>query len=58
MRVTGLSDKGTVILDYTDEGLERLYKEAGGEEGEPEPWDLQQYAQKNWGLPFIYIEPD
>ncbi|MBA7608331.1 hypothetical protein ES703_15508 [subsurface metagenome] len=58
VRVTGLSDKGAVILDYTDEGLERLYKEAGGEERELEPWDLQHYAQKNWGLPIIYIEPD
>ncbi len=58
VRVTGLSNEGAVILDYTDEGLERLYKEAGGEEREIEPWDLQQYAQKNWGLPFIYVEPD
>ncbi|GAI00712.1 unnamed protein product, partial [marine sediment metagenome] len=58
VRVTGLDGKGAVILDYTDEGLARLYREAGGEEREPEPWDLQQYAKKNWGLPFIYIEPD
>ena len=58
VRVTGLDDKGAVILDYTDEGLARLYKGAGGEKREPEPWDLQQYAQKNWGLPFIYIEAD
>ncbi|GAH82669.1 unnamed protein product, partial [marine sediment metagenome] len=36
VRVTGLSDKGAVILDYTDEGLARLYKEAGGEEREPD----------------------
>ena len=58
VRVTGLSDKGAVILDYTEEGLAHLYREAGGEERELEPWDLQQYAQKNWGLPFIYIEAD
>ena len=58
VRVTGLGDKGAVILDYTEEGLARLYKEAGGEERELEPWDLHQYAQKNWGLPFIYIEGD
>ena len=58
VRVTGLNDKGTVILDYTDEGLARLYKEAGGEERELEPWDLQQHAHKKWGLPFIYIKPD
>ncbi|MBU0846726.1 hypothetical protein KKH23_06005 [Patescibacteria group bacterium] len=58
VRVTGLSDKGTVILDYTEEGLERLYKEAGGEERELDPWDFQHYAEKNWGLPFIYVEPD
>ncbi len=58
VRVTGLSDKGAVILDYTDEGLERLYKEAGGEERELEPWDLHQYAHKNWGLPYIYVEPE
>ncbi|MBA7655329.1 hypothetical protein ES703_63233 [subsurface metagenome] len=58
VRVTGLSDKGAVILDYTGEGLAQLYKEAGGEERELDPWDLQHYAEKNWGLPFIYIEPD
>jgi len=58
VRVTGLSDKGAVILDYTEEGLAQLYREAGGEERELQPWDLQQYAQKNWGLPFIYIESD
>lgn len=58
VRVTGLSDKGAVILDYTDDGLTRLYREAGGQEQELEPWDLQQYAQKNWGLPFIFIERD
>ncbi len=57
VRVTGLNEKGAVILDYTDGGLARLYKEAGGEERKLDPWDLQQYAQKNWGLPFIYIEP-
>ncbi len=57
VRVTGLNDKGAVILDYTDEGLARLYKEAGGEERDLDPWDLHQYAQKKWGLPFIYIEP-
>ena len=58
VRVTGLSDKGAVILDYTDEGLSRLHREAGGEKRELEPWDLQHYAEKNWGLPFIYVEPD
>ncbi|MDD5039442.1 MAG: hypothetical protein PHN78_09045 [Dehalococcoidales bacterium] len=58
LKVIGLSEKGTVILDYTDEGLSRLYKEAGGEKNELQPWDLHQYAQKKWGLPFIYIEPD
>ena len=54
VRVNGLDDKGTVILEYTDEGLARLYREAGG----LEPWDLQQYAQKKWGLSFIYIESE
>ena len=58
VRVTGLNGKGAVILDYTDEGLARLYKEVGGEQRELNPWDLHQYAQKNWGLPIIYIEPD
>lgn len=58
VRVTGLDEKGAVILDYTDEGLARLYKEAGGgEERDLEPWDVHQYAQKKWGVPFIYIEP-
>jgi len=56
VRVTGLDEKGTVILDYTDEGLARLYKEAGGEERELELWDLHDYARKRWGLPIITIE--
>jgi len=58
VRVTGLDDKGAVILDYTDEGLSRLHREAGGEERELELFDLHQYAHKKWGLPFIYVEPD
>ena len=58
VKVMGLNDKGTVILDYTDEGLARLYREAGGEERELDLWDLHQYAQKKWGLSVIYIEPD
>jgi len=58
IEVKGLSPKGETIFDYTDKGLERLYQEAGGEERELEPYDLTQYAKKNWGLPFIYIEPE
>lgn len=58
IRVTGLDEKGTVILDYTDEGLARLYREAGGDERELELHHLHQYARKKWGLPFITIEPD
>ncbi|MBA7616097.1 hypothetical protein ES703_23388 [subsurface metagenome] len=58
IEVKGLSPKGEVILDYTDSGLERLYKEAGGRERELQPYDLMQYAQKKWGLPFIYIEAE
>jgi len=58
VRVTGLDEKGAVILDYTDEGLAQLYKEAGGEKRELDLWDFQHHAQKKWGLPFIYIEPD
>lgn len=56
VKVVSLSPEGAVILDYTDEGLERLYQEAGGEERELP--DLHQYARKKWGLPFIYIEPE
>jgi len=58
VKVMGLNDQGTVILDYTDEGLARLYKEAGGGERELELWDLQDYARKRWGLPIITIESD
>ncbi|GAI60011.1 unnamed protein product, partial [marine sediment metagenome] len=58
VRVMGLDDKGAVILDFTDEGLARLYKEAGGEEQELSSYDLMQYAKKNWGLLLIYIEPE
>ena len=58
VKVVSLSPEGAVILDYTDEGLERLYQEAGGEEQELEPWDLQEHAKKHWGLPFILIERD
>ncbi len=64
IEVKGLSPRGEVILDYTDKGLERLYQEAstlplplpGGKELELA--DLHQYAKKNWGLLFIYIEPE
>ena len=58
VKVMGLNDQGAVILDYTDEGLARLYKEAGGGERELELWDLQDYARKRWGLPIITIEAD
>jgi len=58
VKVMGLNDQGTVILDYTDEGLARLYKEAGGEERELELWNLHDYARKRWGLPIITIESD
>lgn len=58
VRVTGLTEKGAIILDYMDEGLARLYRESGGEQRKLELWDLHQYAQKKWGLPVIYIEPD
>ncbi|GAI60439.1 unnamed protein product [marine sediment metagenome] len=58
VKVISLNENGTVVLDYTDEGLARLYKEAGGEERELELWDLRQYASKRWGVPLIYIEAD
>lgn len=58
VRVTGLDEKGAVILDYTDEGLARLYREAGGDQRELKPYDCCQYARKKWGLPFVYIEPN
>ena len=58
VKVMGLNGQGTVILDYTDEGLARLYKEAGGGERELELWDLHDYARKRWGLPIITIESD
>ncbi|GAI06252.1 unnamed protein product [marine sediment metagenome] len=54
----GLSPRGEIILDYTNKGLQRLYQEAGGEERGLELYHLHEYAKKNWGLPFIYIEPD
>ena len=56
--VTGLTEKGAIILDYTDEGIGQLLGELGAPERQLEPWDFQQYAQKKYGLPFIYIEPD
>ena len=56
VKVVSIDEKGVVILDYTDEGLARLYKEAGGEELELEPYDLHEYARKNWGVSGIYIE--
>lgn len=58
IEVKGFTPQGEVVLDYTDEGLARLYKEAGGEERELEPYELTQYAKKNWGLPLIWIERD
>ncbi|MBA7606566.1 hypothetical protein ES703_13716 [subsurface metagenome] len=58
IEVKGLSPRGEVTLDYTDNGLERLYQEAGGKERGLELYHLHEYAKKNWGLPVIYIEPD
>ena len=57
VRVTGLDEKGTVILDYTDEGLERLCEEVGGDKQELRPYDILEYAHKKYGLPFVYLEP-
>lgn len=56
VKVISLTEVGVVVLDYTDEGLARLYKEAGGEERELELFELHQHAKKWWGLPTIYIE--
>jgi len=56
--VSGIDDKGVVILDYTDAGLERIYKEVGGDERAIDPWDFNNYAKKRYGIPLIYIEPD
>lgn len=58
VKVMGLNGQGAVTLDYTDEGLARLYKEAGGEERELGLWDLHEYAKKRWGLPIISIEQE
>lgn len=58
VKVMGLGDQGTVILDYTDEGLVRLYKESGGEEQDLEMWEVHEYARKRWGLPIIPIEQE
>lgn len=58
VRVTGLDEKGAVILDYTDEGLARFHEEVGGgDKQELRPYDILEYAHKKYGLPFVYIEP-
>ena len=53
VKVTGLDERGVVILDYTDEGITRLYKEAGGAADFD---DFITHAKKKYGIPFIFIE--
>lgn len=56
MEIKSVSPDGELKLDYTEEGLKRLY-----DESKPRPtegwWGMSEYARKNWGLPDIYLEP-
>jgi hypothetical protein len=56
VKVTGLDEKGVVLLDYTDEGISRLVSEMT-----IFPKDclaLIDYAKKKYGIPVIYLEPE
>jgi hypothetical protein len=56
VKVTGLDEKGVVLLDYTDEGLLRLVSEMTI--FPKDCWALIDYAKKKYGIPLIYLEPE
>ncbi len=58
METRSVSTDGKLQLDYTDEGLQRLYDEAKPQLDDGGWWALNVYAQKNWGLPGIFVEAE
>jgi hypothetical protein len=56
VKVTGIDEKGVVLLDYTDEGLLRLLSELALPP--KDCWALIDYAKKKYGIPTIYLEPE
>ena len=56
VKVTGIDEKGVVLLDYTDEGLLRLLRELAVPP--KDCWALTDYALKKHGIPLIYLEPE
>lgn len=48
--VNGLDNDGKVILDWTETGLERLYREAKGDKETIELFDAYEYSRRTWGL--------
>lgn len=56
VEVTGLDERGVVLLDYTDEGISRLLSELAVPP--KDCWALIYYANKKYGIPTIYIEPE
>ena len=56
VKVTGLDEKGVVILDFTDEGILRLVSEMAT--FPKDCWALIDYAKKKYGIPLIYLEPE
>jgi hypothetical protein len=56
VKVTGLDEKGVVLLDYTDEGISRLLSELAVPP--KDCWALTDYARKKYGIPLIYLEPE
>ena len=56
VKVTGIDEKGVVLLDYTDEGISRLLRELAVPP--KDCWALIDYAKKKYGIPTIYLEPE
>ncbi len=57
MCIKSVSPKGELQLDYTDDGLKRIFESAKSRKDEGW-WGMRAWAEKNWGLPSgIYIEP-
>lgn len=50
----GLSNDGKVNFDFTDEGIKRLWEEAG--KPTDDIYSMYQYARLNWGIDGIYFE--
>ena len=57
LTIVSVSKKGQLEVDYTDDGLKHLYEACLTKWGAIEGnwWMLQDFAEKHWGLPRMFI---